>query len=180
MKDTEGEFAPLLAMVLQGGQASEADEKRLNNLIASGDAEKGRTVFLDVKRTQCLTCHRLGGLGGQVGPDLTGIGQNLTTDKIVESLLTPSAEIKEGYSAWTIVTLAGQLYNGLLVSETDRLLTLRDLNGKDILVPIDDVVQRIESKSSLMPDGPVAQLLEEIADLVAFLSNQVAQAKLRE
>lgn len=180
-KDTEGEFAPLLAMVLQGGQASEADEKRLNNLIASGDAEKGRTVFLDVKRTQCLTCHRLGGLGGQVGPDLTGIGQNLTTDKIVESLLTPSAEIKEGYSAWTIVTLEGQLYNGLLVSETDRLLTLRDLNGKDILVPIDNVVQRIESKSSLMPDGLVAQLsLEEIADLVAFLSNQTAQVKLRE
>ena len=58
---------------------------------------------------------------------------------------------------------------------------MRDLNGKDILVPIDYVVQRIESKSSLMPDGLVAQLsLEEIADLVAFLSNQTAQVKLRE
>jgi putative membrane-bound dehydrogenase-like protein len=180
-RDSDAEFGVLLAQVLQGAVASADDQARLGELLASGDAHRGRDLFRDVERTKCLTCHRLQGDGGQVGPDLTGIWQSHTQSKLVEALLTPSAEIKEGYAAWTVLTLEGQVYSGLKVAESDEVVILRDVNGNDLRVPVDHVILQEESATSLMPDGLVAQLsLAEIADLVAFLSSQEAQEAMGE
>ena len=41
--------------------------------LYGGDASAGRRVFMDRPDAACVRCHKAGGQGGQVGPELTGI-----------------------------------------------------------------------------------------------------------
>src|SRR5262249_30249477 len=44
-------------------------------LAIPGDVERGRKLFFEVQGVQCKNCHRIGGKGQEVGPDLDGIGK---------------------------------------------------------------------------------------------------------
>jgi len=56
-------------------------------------------VFLNNPVVACNRCHAIGGSGGGVGPDLTGVGQRLTAEKILESILDPNAELSADWTA---------------------------------------------------------------------------------
>src|SRR5207253_3821740 len=43
------------------------------NALAPGDADRGRALFEG--KGQCLTCHRIDGIGSRLGPDISDIGQ---------------------------------------------------------------------------------------------------------
>ena len=183
--DRAAEFTELRGKVLAKGLALASDPagaKRLEDLVRTrGNADRGRAVFLDAKKSACVTCHRIEGAGGQIGPDLTGIAKNATVAKLVESILEPSKEIKEGFEQYMVLTKAGQTYAGYrLGSEPDRVV-LRDAQGKDVVIPKDQIAREARSKLSLMPDGSHAALsLDEFVDLVAFLANEDAQRAVRQ
>jgi putative heme-binding domain-containing protein len=100
--------------------------------------------------------------------------------KLLEALLDPSKEIKEGYAAFTATTDGGQVYTGLKISANEREVVLRDAQAKDITIPLDEIDELVESRTSLMPEGVVAQLsFQEFIDLVAFLKSREAQEALR-
>ncbi|MGH7200228.1 MAG: c-type cytochrome, partial [Planctomycetaceae bacterium] len=184
-KDESGEFKALLNEVFKGGLLVSLDPQevqRVESLVEmTGDPERGRAVYLDKQRTQCATCHKLEGVGGQIGPDLSKVYETHTVAKILESMLDPSKEIKEGYATWTAVTKSGQVYNGLKISETGQELVLRDSTGKDIRLKRDEIEEIIQSAKSLMPDGVVSQLsFQEFIDLVAFLKDRESQQRLKE
>ncbi|MDP7204212.1 MAG: hypothetical protein QGH11_01480, partial [Pirellulaceae bacterium] len=64
--------------------------------IASGRSHQGgRQALL---AASCLRCHRVGNEGGQVGPDLTGVGRRFTPLAILESIVEPSRVIDPKYS----------------------------------------------------------------------------------
>ena len=46
-----------------------------------------------------------------MGPDLTAIGTTLSTERIIEELLWPARQIKEGYSVVAVVTDSGNLFS---------------------------------------------------------------------
>src|SRR5262249_41942809 len=48
--------------------------------LVGGDAERGRTIFYSKAEVQCLRCHKIKDEGGEVGPDLTGIGSRQKRD----------------------------------------------------------------------------------------------------
>lgn len=178
-KDASGEVKTLLAAIFKEGLLVDADQAA-QLVTKSGDAARGRAIYLDKKRTQCVTCHKLEGVGGQVGPDLTKVWQTHTIPKLIESLLEPSKEIKENFATWTVTTKKGQVFNGLKISENKREIVLRDAQGNDIRILGEDVDEQLQSKRSLMPDGLAAQLtLTELVDLIAFLKSEHAQAELR-
>lgn len=183
-KDHSGKLAPLLAKVYKGsllGSAEAADAARVESLVTTtGDPAAGRAVFLNLQKGQCVTCHKLEGTGGQVGPDLSKVWETQSVAKLLEALLDPSKEIKEGYAAFTATTNAGQVYTGLKISANEREVVLRDAQGKDITIPADEIDELVESRTSLMPEGVVAQLsFQEFIDLVSFLKNREAQEALR-
>src|SRR5262249_1286845 len=72
-----------------------ADHERLTQaaLTLAGNAERGRKVFFDVEKSQCLKCHRLGDKGERIGPELTGVGSRFGRIHLVESILEPSRTI---------------------------------------------------------------------------------------
>ena len=77
---------------------------------AQGRQQHGASLFQSLA---CSSCHKVSGRGGNVGPDLTAIGTTLSTDRIIEELLWPARQIKEGYSVVAVVTDSGKVVTGI-------------------------------------------------------------------
>ena len=145
-----------------------------------GDAWRGLAVYLRETGARCYTCHKIETFGGAVGPALTGAHQALSVDKLVESLLEPSKEIKEGYEAYKLALKDGRVLTGIKVSQDEQAVVLRDANGQETRVPAADVEEMAKDPLSLMPVGLVQDYApEELADLVAFLKSPAAQDTLK-
>ena len=88
-------------------------------LAMKGDAARGRELFFQAAGTQCVNCHRIGGTGGTLGPDLSEIGKKYVRPKILENILEPSKEIDPKYVAYLLVTTEGQSHTGTLLEKND-------------------------------------------------------------
>jgi putative heme-binding domain-containing protein len=145
-------------------------------LAMKGDAARGKDVFFKTTGLQCATCHKAGGQGGQVGPDLSDVGKRLSARQILESILDPSKDIDPKFAAYIVEVDDGRQLSGLIVAKDDQSLTVRDAQGKDVKVPLAKVVSQIPSKKSLMPDQLLRDLTaEQAADLLAFLESLKGQ-----
>jgi putative membrane-bound dehydrogenase-like protein len=158
-----------------------AELKRVTTMVRDkGDPVRGRALYLNNKAVACMTCHRLEGVGGNVGPDLTRVWDTLSLEKVMESMLDPSKEIKEGYVTYVATTKNGLTVTGLKVSQNDKELILRDATGKEVRIAAADLDEVNPSKKSLMPDDVVRHLsLNEFIDLVSFLRDKKSQEELR-
>jgi len=114
----------------------------------------------------------VGGEGGDVGPDLTGVGVKYGRDHFVESVLYPSAKILDGYKQTMVLTKGGIVLAGRFMGETPDELNLMDAEGKRHAVRKADIDQRKESDLSLMPEGLNTGLsLQDFADIVIYLES---------
>ncbi len=50
------------------------DLRAYRECMVGGDAEEGKKVFIEKVEASCVRCHKFKGEGGEVGPDLTGMG----------------------------------------------------------------------------------------------------------
>lgn len=134
-----------------------------------GEANRGQAIFAG--KANCVTCHRVGETGKDIGPALTEIGSKLSRTGLYESILYPSAAISHNYESYVALTDEGTAVKGVLVSETDTTVTLK--TEKAVLQELRrDVLEDFQKmKTSLMPDG-LHKLItpQEMADLVAYLS----------
>ncbi len=157
-------------LTLSEAQLTAADMQKLaQNALAKGDAARGERLY---RRTElaCVACHAIGGVGGKIGPDLTSIGASAPPDYLVESLLYPSAKIKEGYHSVSIATKDGQEQSGMITRENETEVVLRDAANREISIPAKNIARRTNI-GSLMPAGLIEGLLpEERLDLFKFLS----------
>jgi putative membrane-bound dehydrogenase-like protein len=139
----------------------------------TGDPKRGeRVLAASIKNeAQCLRCHMVRGVGGNIGPDLSMIGKKASKENLFESILIPSKAIADQFIQWKVNTLDGKAVTGLLVAENETGLTLRDANGKDHTFATKDLDgPKQKSLTSLMPDNLVAALTEgELIDLVEYL-----------
>ena len=65
----------------------------------------------------CQQCHTLFGVGGKVGPDITG-SNRANLDYLLENILDPSAVIPKEYAATVIELTDGRVVTGI-VKERD-------------------------------------------------------------
>jgi putative membrane-bound dehydrogenase-like protein len=152
------------------------DLKKLPSIPAlaalRGDADRGKKLLADSLKgnLQCLKCHTVRGVGGQVGPDLSMIGKKASRENLFESILYPSKAVADQYVTWTIETTKGVSVQGLLVEETLDAVILRDAEGRDTRVPKKEIESRTKSPKSLMPEDVVAHLrADDLVDLVEYL-----------
>jgi putative heme-binding domain-containing protein len=137
-----------------------------------GNADRGKEILNASLHgdAQCMKCHAVRGVGGNVGPDLATIGTKASRENLFESILYPSKAIADQYIQWNVTTTRGVSVSGLLVEDKPDHITIRDANGKDIRVDRQDVSEKEKNPKSIMPDD-IAQALteEELGDLVEFL-----------
>lgn len=68
-----------------------------NEALEPGNPERGRLIFTQHPIASCIRCHKVGDEGGVVGPALDGIATRKDRAYIEESLITPNAQIAEGF-----------------------------------------------------------------------------------
>jgi putative heme-binding domain-containing protein len=141
-------------------------------LVVGGDPVRGRKLFADSSGVNCIGCHRVANDGGDVGPDLSGIGTQSDRRALAESVLYPSKVVREGYQRTVIELKDGDELSGLVKSETTDSITLRDAAGQLVVVRKADIRERRQTADSMMPEGLQSGLSpEEFRDLVAYLAS---------
>lgn len=146
------------------------DAYRAFALKHNGDAERGRTLFTDLKGLACVKCHAVNGEGGAVGPDLSGVGALYARDELIQSVLYPSARIFSGYEPVTVATADGRILTGVVKSDGDDALEIQDAEANRITIPKDQIEDRKTADVSLMPNGLAEGLTtQDFADVIAFL-----------
>jgi putative heme-binding domain-containing protein len=134
-----------------------------------GDVRRGAELFLDPKFA-CNSCHKVGGRGGEVGPDLTAVGLCVPADQVVASVLWPRRQVKEGYAALAVACSDGRLLQGYKQAETAREMILRDATTGASVTVAKDAIEAVREAGSLMPEGLTeAMTAEQRRDLVRFL-----------
>jgi putative heme-binding domain-containing protein len=146
--------------------------RKLDVLIAelkSGNAERGKDVFFSEK-SKCTTCHMVGTKGKRVGPDLTTIGSSRSPKDLLESIVFPSATIVRQYEPYTLVTVNGRSYSGLVIKDTADSITIQQNMGDPVTVSRSNIDELVPSTVSIMPKGLDEALTpQQIVDLVAWL-----------
>jgi putative membrane-bound dehydrogenase-like protein len=136
-----------------------------------GDVSRGARVFAR-SDVACMSCHRINEKGADVGPALSEIGAKLGKDAIYEAILDPSAGIAFGYEAWQIALKSGDDAYGIVVSDTDDELIIKDAKAIPIHIKKSDILSRRQSKISLMPAGLQQTMsTQDLVDLVEYLSS---------
>ena len=135
--------------------------------------QKDRSRGGDVFSRHCTACHKLGGKGASIGPDLTGIKAKFDRTALLDAILQPSAGIVFGYEAWTITLTDGQSLFGFLLADGDRTITIRDLAGKNHVIETALIRSRKKQEKSLMPQPDALGLTEQdIADVAEYLISE--------
>ncbi len=139
----------------------------------SGDAASGRRVFQS-PMIGCSSCHRVGGMKSArttvKGPDLSAVAAGLPIETIIESVLWPERQIKEGYEATTVITKDGRVLNGFVRGEDGGALRIRDLTSSELVsIPLAEVAARTAGRT-VMPRQLTASLTRgELLDLLTYL-----------
>ena len=133
--------------------------KRLGNnvnlqqiLALRGDPSSGRRLFRSDSGVACKTCHRIDGVGVQLGPDLDKIGKKYPRRQILQHILEPSRFIEPKYVSHLVETAQGEVHVGLLVAGDDSEVVLKD--NKNKLVRIRKVQRRTARPTVKVDDGP--------------------------
>jgi len=129
-----------------------------------GDAAKGKEVFTK----NCAVCHTIAGQGGQVGPDLTGIGARAKADLIIE-IMDPNRSVEGTYRQW-IARTEDDVISGRLLSESNTSVELIDAAGQKHALSRDSLKSLTASNLSVMPEGFEQIPEQDIVDLLDFLS----------
>lgn len=149
-----------------GDQAQKLiDQRRAGFDAATASAERGRTVFGQA----CSICHRLGGAGGLVGPQLDGIGHR-GLERLLEDILDPNRNVDRAFRSHTLTLKDGEVLTGLPRREEGELLIIATAAGVELSVPQKEIAAQRESETSLMPENFGDALTpEQLHDLLAFL-----------
>ncbi len=140
-----------------------------------GDSEAGKLAYT---KAQCADCHRAGGVGKAIGPDLTTVANRFTRKEVLESILFPSHVISDQYKSYRVLTVDGKAHNGLLVKNDSGNIVIRDAQSKEVSFSEENVEKIEPSSTSLMPSGLFDRLSSsEIRDLMTFLGYVPDQPK---
>jgi putative membrane-bound dehydrogenase-like protein len=150
-------------------QKSRLDE--LQSALRGGDHRRGQSIF-NSTRAACATCHTIGYLGGQAGPDLTRIGSVRTERDLLEAIIYPSASFARAYEPMIVETRDGEVHSGVVKRETPESVDLLTGPGAEQRFPRSEIANMRPGTLSLMPEGLDQQLTrQELADLLAFLKS---------
>lgn len=140
--------------------------------LAGGDPKRGREIFFG-DEALCSRCHKFGGEGAAVGPDLTEI-RSQSAEEIYRSIAAPSDEIALEYVSHTVALKDGRIAVGVVRAEGFDRIRVVDTEANSTSFPRVEIDQIRPASTSIMPVGLAPALGEEkLRDLIAFLKRGV-------
>ena len=141
----------------------------------TGDATRGQKVFAKT----CAVCHKLGGVGNEVGPDLASLNDK-STPYLLVAILDPNRAVEARYVSYVAETKAGLTLTGVLTAETSSSITLVGADGKPQTILRTDLESLVSTGRSAMPEGLEKDLSpQDLADVMAHVrgSGPIAKPK---
>ncbi len=136
-----------------------------------GDAVRGAILFTGPKLS-CTKCH-VRGAERPIGPELMGLGKDVSDVYLIEALLEPSKAIKAGFESVRVLTKEGVIVSGRIVEESADGLVLQPASGDLQRIKLDraEIDEIAPSRLSAMPENLVDQLGDrrQFLDLVRYL-----------
>jgi putative heme-binding domain-containing protein len=154
---------------LTAGSSPDSLKAAYAGAILGGDPRKGGAIFWNNSSAQCVRCHAIDDYGGNVGPRLNGVANRLSREQLLEALIEPSARIAPGFGLVTLELKNGQKINGILQQEKPEGYLMKVGDKPDTMVRKAEVVNRINSPSS-MPPMHLLLKKKEIRDVVSYLA----------
>jgi putative heme-binding domain-containing protein len=142
--------------------------------LYGGDSRRARWFFMNNTTAQCARCHAIRGNGGIVGPDLTFIGDKLSREELLRSLIEPGARLAPGYGTVKLTLKDGQVITGILSEESDSKLILKTAEAEPLEVEKTRIEKRENMPSGMPPMGSVMSK-REIRDMIEFLASLKAE-----
>jgi putative heme-binding domain-containing protein len=138
--------------------------KRKLTLPGKDDLMLGRAIFAKT----CQNCHTLYGVGGKIGPDITG-SNRANLDYLLENIFDPHAVIPKDY-AQTVLSLSnGRTITGIIKGDNGAAYTVQTPN-EQLVINKGDVDEIKPSNLSLMPDDQMKPFSDhEVRSLFAYL-----------
>jgi quinoprotein glucose dehydrogenase len=137
--------------------------------LAGGDAAAGERLFRTRTEYSCVRCHKVKGEGGEVGPDLAGIGSRQKREYLLESIVDPNKQIAQGFETVVLSLNNGTVVSGLVKAEDDKQVQVMTADGKLVAVAKAKIDERVRGRSA-MPDNLV-QSRRDLRDLVEYLAS---------
>ncbi|MCP5086536.1 MAG: c-type cytochrome, partial [Rhodobacteraceae bacterium] len=135
-----------------------------------GDPELGAIVYED----NCMECHILNDDdGGEVGPDLSGVGAT-GLDFVSDSILSPAKAITEGYETYVVINNEGRQFTGLKTRDENGEIDITNALGDIETIASADIKEiRVDDTVSLMPDD-ISEILtvKDYQDILSYLMLQ--------
>jgi putative heme-binding domain-containing protein len=133
--------------------------------LSAANLSQGRAVFA----TSCSACHTLYGVGGKLGPDLTGGERRHDLDSLLSKIVDPAAELPANSRLALVKLKDGRTVAGIIDNRTATTMTLRT-TADPVTVALADIQSTELSAMSLMPEGLFEGLsAEQRRNLVAYL-----------
>jgi len=124
----------------------------------------------------CATCHKLGGVGQEIGPSLVSMISR-GTESALFNILAPNGEVDPRFLEYSLTTMDGQVLPGLIAGQTSTAVTLRGADNKLTTVLRVDIEKDglRNTNKSLMPEG-FEKLIDKssMADLLTYLQTATA------
>lgn len=135
----------------------------------SADLVAGKEVFAQ----KCGVCHQLFGEGIAIGPALDAYERGNPRFWLV-AIVEPSAEIREGFQSYAVLTVDGRLVTGMLAEQTAHAVTIRSADNQLTTIATEDLEELRALKTSLMPEDVLKDLGDQqISDLFAYLRSGI-------
>jgi putative heme-binding domain-containing protein len=133
--------------------------------------EIGERLFVEAT---CAQCHKLNGMGGSVGPELTDVLKRWKGDHrgILREVLDPAHKIDPQYAVQVVYTVDGLVITGIVKSEDeDSISILENPEAKEPrIIPKDEVDEQVRSTNSMMPKALLDRFSrDEILEILSYI-----------
>ena len=130
-----------------------------------------RSAGAEVFKKRCATCHKLKDIGTSVGSDLMSLTDK-STSALLTAILDPNKAVEAKFLAYTASNKQGQVFSGMIATETGNSITLMSADGKQHTLLRADLDEFVGSAKSFMPEGLEKDVSpRELADVIAFVQS---------
>lgn len=169
LEAAEARTAPSVQQQLARYKTSRDEETAWTPTLVGGFADAGKKLFDERDELGCARCHAINKRGGNVGPDLAGIGARHGRQYLLESIIEPNKHFAPGYERVVLELAGGASVAGEVKTETDTELIL--LTPEEHRVAKADILARHTAPSVMPPGMENLMTKRELRDLIEYLAN---------
>ncbi len=139
-----------------------------------GDAARGEGVY---SKLTCNKCHTVKADEPIRGPYLPNVAKTYKREQLIESILLPSKTLAQGFVTNIFVLNDGKSLTGFVTNEAADVVTIRNAEGNELKIKVEDIDERAKQTVSVMPEGLVKDLtIDDFAALIAYLESLASRA----